>query len=115
MTCLLLISALFLITACDNGDELSTDQMTDTGITVKAFGPSPALRGGELRFVGTNVDRATAVVIPGVPEITEFTKKENGDTRDYSADCTGGLCDTAYPSGRYHAENNAHLFRTYCH
>ena len=57
MTCLLLISALFLITACDNGDELSTDQMTDTGITVKAFGPSPALRGGELRFVGTNVDR----------------------------------------------------------
>ncbi|CEA16911.1 hypothetical protein ING2E5B_2183 [Fermentimonas caenicola] len=81
MTCLLLISALFLITACDNGDELSTDQMTDTGITVKAFGPSPALRGGELRFVGTNVDRATAVVIPGVPEITEFTKKEKTEIR----------------------------------
>ena len=35
MTCLLLIISLFLITACDNGDELSTDQMTDTGITVK--------------------------------------------------------------------------------
>jgi DnaJ-class molecular chaperone len=55
--------------------------MTDTGITVKAFGPSPALRGGELRFVGTNVDRATAVVIPGVPEITEFTKKEKTEIR----------------------------------
>lgn len=81
MMCLVLISALFIISACDNGDELSTDQMTDTGITVKAFGPSPALRGGEIRFVGTNVDRATGVVIPGVPEITEFTKKEKTEIR----------------------------------
>jgi|AGTN01.2.fsa_nt_gi IPT/TIG domain. len=81
MMCLVLISALFIISACDNGDELSTDQMTDTGITVKAFGPSPALRGGEIRFVGTNVDRATGVIIPGVPEITEFTKKEKTEIR----------------------------------
>ena len=81
MMCLVLVSTLFIVSACDNGDDLSTDQMTDTGITVKAFGPSPALRGGELRFVGTNVDRATAVVIPGVPEITEFTKKEKTEIR----------------------------------
>ncbi len=81
MMCLILVSALFIVSACDNGDDLSTDQMTDTGITVKAFGPSPALRGGELRFVGTNVDKATAVVIPGVPEITEFTKKEKTEVR----------------------------------
>ncbi|HHV87081.1 MAG TPA: hypothetical protein GXX42_14950, partial [Petrimonas sp.] len=81
MMCLVLASALFMISACDNGDELSTDQMGDTGITVKAFGPSPALRGGEIRFVGTNVNRATGVVIPGVPEITEFTKKEKTEIR----------------------------------
>ncbi|MFA7493160.1 MAG: hypothetical protein WCZ43_06570, partial [Proteiniphilum sp.] len=81
MICLVLVSVLFIVSACDNGDDLSTDQMTDTGITVKAFGPSPALRGGELRFVGTNVDRATAVVIPGVSEITEFTKKEKTEVR----------------------------------
>lgn len=81
MMCLVLASALFMISACDNGDELSTDQMRDTGITVKAFGPSPALRGGEIRFVGTNVNRATGVVIPGVPEITEFTKKEETEIR----------------------------------
>lgn len=81
MMCLVLVSVLFIVSACDNGDDLSTDQMTDTGITVKAFGPSPALRGGEIRFVGTNVDRATAVVIPGVPEITEFTKKEKTEIR----------------------------------
>jgi hypothetical protein len=81
MMCLVLVSVLFIVSACDNGDDLSTNQMRDTGITVKAFGPSPALRGGELRFVGTNVDRATAVVIPGVPEITEFTKKEKTEIR----------------------------------
>lgn len=81
MMSLVLVSVLFIVSACDNGDDLSTDQMTDTGITVKAFGPSPALRGGELRFVGTNVDRATAVVIPGVSEITEFTKKEKTEIR----------------------------------
>lgn len=78
---LILVSVLFMVSACDSGDDLSTDQMTDTGITVKAFGPSPALRGGEIRFVGTNVDRATAVVIPGVAEITEFTKKEKTEIR----------------------------------
>lgn len=81
MACLVLISALFIVTACDNGDELSTDQMTDKGITVKAFGPSPALRGGEICFVGTNVDKATGVLIPGVPEITEFTKREKTEVR----------------------------------
>ncbi|HLP06223.1 MAG TPA: glycan-binding surface protein [Paludibacter sp.] len=41
---------------------------------LSVFGPSPALRGGELKFVGTNLDKVTAVVLAGGLEITEITK-----------------------------------------
>ena len=36
------------MTSCDN-DEISTNQYVG-GISLNVFGPSPVLRGGELRF-----------------------------------------------------------------
>jgi hypothetical protein len=71
---------LCIIASCSE-DELSTDQLSDTGISLKAFGPNPVLRGGELRFVGTNMDKVTGIVIPGSGEVTTFTKKEQTEIR----------------------------------
>lgn len=61
----LLIISGNIYTGCDNEEEI------DTSIILKAFGPSPALRGGELRFLGSNLDKVTAVVFHGLtPETT---------------------------------------------
>lgn len=52
--------------SCENSDT------ADNAIILKSFGPSPALRGGELRFIGNNMNLVTAVVIPGTAEITSI-------------------------------------------
>lgn len=62
--------------ACDD-DELSTDQYTD-GISLSSFGPSPIVRGGVLRFYGSNLDEIVKVVIPGVDAITDITVVASG-------------------------------------
>lgn len=40
---------------------------------MNVFGPSPVARGGELRFLGSGLDKITAVIIPGCEEITDIT------------------------------------------
>lgn len=70
----------FAVTSCDD-DDLDTSQMGTSGITLKSYGPSPALRGSEIRFIGDNVDKVTAVTIPGAGDISEFTKKEKTEIR----------------------------------
>lgn len=60
-------------TSCLKGDDVDTNQYTG-GISLNVFGPSPVARGGELRFLGSGVDRVTAVSIPGCEDITEITK-----------------------------------------
>lgn len=70
MMCLTLLSCL-AFTACDNGDELDTNQYRG-GISLSAFGPCPVARGGELRFLGSGIDKVTAVVIPGCDDITDI-------------------------------------------
>jgi len=61
-----LLSGLFLNSCKD--DEVASST------TLSVFGPSPALRGGELKFIGTNMDKVTAVVLAGDIKITEITK-----------------------------------------
>lgn len=58
-------------TACNQGDEENTNQYTG-GIKLNVFGPSPVARGGELRFLGSGMDKVTAVVIPGSGELTDI-------------------------------------------
>ena len=48
-----------------------------TTVKLNAFGPSAALRGGELKFIGTNMDKVTAVDLPGTAEITTFVSKSS--------------------------------------
>lgn len=69
MICLICLSGL-AFTACDN-DDLDTNQYKG-GISLNVFGPSPVLRGGELRFLGSGLDQVASVLIPGCEAITDI-------------------------------------------
>lgn len=70
MMCLMLFSCL-TFTACDNGDDEDTNQYKGV-ISLNVFGPSPVSRGGVLRFLGSGMDKVTAVAIPGCDDITDI-------------------------------------------
>ncbi len=70
MMCLLILTG-FGFNSCEK------DQI-DTRVVLKSFGPSPALRGGELRFIGNNLEKVTSVILPGLTqgqtvEVSEIT------------------------------------------
>lgn len=69
MACLVLLSSL-TFTACDTND-VDTNQYKG-GISLNVFGPSPVLRGGELRFLGCGLDQVASVLIPGCDAITDI-------------------------------------------
>ncbi len=70
--CLLLISS-YLFVACEKDDDKKSDQ-----IELFSYGPMPVARGGELRFIGRNLDKVTEIILPDNIEIpaSEFTKRE---------------------------------------
>lgn len=65
----LLISGV-IMTACDNDDDA-----VGSAVQLNSFGPSPALRGGELKFIGVNLDKVTAIVLPANVEVSTFKTK----------------------------------------
>jgi len=69
ITCLtvIILSVVTVFTAC-NSDEISNTP------TLSVFGPSPALRGGAIKFIGTNLDKVTSIVLSNNLEITDITK-----------------------------------------
>lgn len=56
---MLLSISLLLIPSCEK-EEVNNNPV------LLSFGPSPALRGGELRFIGQNLSQVTAVIFPGL-------------------------------------------------
>lgn len=69
LSAIVLLAAL-LFTSCDRTEE--EDLVT---VKLSVYGPSPALRGGELKFIGQNLDKVTTIVLqPGI-EIKEFVSK----------------------------------------
>ncbi len=64
------VSASFLFTSCEGKEE------EDTSVVLQSFGPMPIARGAELKFIGLNLDKVTAVVLPDNITITSFTIKE---------------------------------------
>lgn len=51
---------------------VSTEQYDDSAAVLQAYGPQPVMRGGELRFLGSNLDKVVEVLIPGVDPITDI-------------------------------------------
>lgn len=74
----LLLSCLVAVgfSACDN-DDYDTQQYKG-GVSLNVFGPSPVMRGGTLRFLGSNLDQVTQVIIPGVSPITDIDVRQAG-------------------------------------
>ncbi|SFV02145.1 IPT/TIG domain-containing protein [Pontibacter akesuensis] len=58
------------LTSCDKDDDVSINETQ-----LHSYGPSPALRGGELKFIGINLDKVTAVILPDNIEVTTFKTK----------------------------------------
>lgn len=80
LACLMLLSSV-LYTSCVESEDLETDQMASKEVTLKSFGPSPVPRGGELRFIGTNISKVTSIDIPGAEGITSITVVSNNEIR----------------------------------
>lgn len=59
------------VTSCDDDDKYNTEQYKG-GVSLNVFGPSPVARGGELRFLGSGLDKITKVSIPGCDDITDI-------------------------------------------
>ena len=59
------------LTACSSDDNLDTNQFSGD-VALNVYGPSPLMRGGTLRFIGSNLDQIAQVVIPGVDAITNI-------------------------------------------
>lgn len=87
------------VTSCDDGNELSTQQFASQ-TSLNAFGPCPVARGGQIRFVGTNMNTVTSVVFPGgeaVSDITVISDKEIRVNVPQSAQV--GLIELKTPAG----------------
>ena len=65
------------LTACNDGDDLSTDQYGND-ISLQSFGPCPVLRGGTLYLYGTNLDQIESVNLPGADPITAYETLQSG-------------------------------------
>ncbi len=68
---LLAVALVGLSLAACSEDNLDTNQYKG-GVSLNAFGPNPVMRGGVLRFVGSNLDQVASVQIPGVSPITNY-------------------------------------------
>lgn len=64
------------LTACSS-DDLDTNQYKG-GVSLNAYGPNPVMRGGTLRFVGSNLDQIASIQIPGVAPITNYEAVKSG-------------------------------------
>ena len=65
------------LTACSSDDDLSSNQYQG-GVSLNAYGPNPVMRGGTLRFVGSNLDQIASINIPGVGEVTNYNVIQAG-------------------------------------
>ena len=64
------------LTACSN-DDLDTNQYQG-GVALNVYGPSPVMRGGQLRFLGSNLDQIREVIIPQNISITNIEVVQGG-------------------------------------
>ena len=61
----LLLIATALLTSCNNDEESGN-------VVLEAYGPSPVLRGGNIYFIGQNLDKISTIIFPENIEVTTF-------------------------------------------
>lgn len=81
------------LTACSDGDDLSTDQYGND-ISLQSFGPCPVLRGGTLYFYGTNLDQIESINLPGADPITAYEILQSGYNSKISIQVPAEKCET---------------------
>ena len=81
------------LTACNDGDDLSTDQYGND-ISLQSFGPCPVLRGGTLYLYGTNLDQIESVNLPGADPITAYEILQSGYNSKISIQVPAEKCET---------------------
>ena len=81
------------LTACNDGDDLSTDQYGND-ISLQSFGPCPVLRGGTLSLYGTNLDQIESVNLPGADPITAYEILQSGYNSKISIQVPAEKCET---------------------
>ncbi|MDK2841442.1 MAG: hypothetical protein PWQ17_947 [Anaerophaga sp.] len=69
---LIVLGAGMLFTSCEDDDDEGNDK-----VELFSYGPMPIARGAELRFIGDNLDKVMAIIIPDGIEIdaSEFTTR----------------------------------------
>lgn len=80
------------LTACNDGDDLSTDQYGNE-ISLQSFGPCPVLRGGTLYLYGTNLDQIESVNLPGADPITAYEILQSGYNSKISIQVPAEKCE----------------------
>ena len=80
------------LTACSDGDDLSTDQYGNE-ISLQSFGPCPVLRGGTLYLYGTNLDQIESVNLPGADPITAYEILQRGYNSKISIQVPDEKCE----------------------
>ena len=80
------------LTACNDGDDLSTDQYGND-ISLQSFGPCPVLRGGTLYLYGTNLDQIESVNLPGADPITAYETLQSGKQSKISIQVPDEKCE----------------------
>lgn len=81
------------LTACSDGDDLSTDQYGND-ISLQSFGPCPVLRGGTLYLYGSNLDQIESVNLPGADPITAYKILQSGYNSKISIQVPAEKCET---------------------
>ena len=80
------------LTACSDGDDLSTDQYGND-ISLQSFGPCPVLRGGTLYLYGTNLGQIESVNLPGADPITAYKILQSGYNSKISIQVPAEKCE----------------------
>lgn len=80
------------LTACSDGDDLSTDQYGND-ISLQSFGPCPVLRDGTLYFYGTNLDQIESINLPGADPITAYEILQSGKQSKISIQVPAEKCE----------------------
>lgn len=91
------LATLVAVASCAKEEALDTDQYSDSEVLLKAYGPQPVVRGGTLRFVGSNLDKVVSVTIPGDNVITDIEVVSAGKHSEIRVKVPKETSEPGYP------------------